>query len=270
MLLRPENIGNGARDILILAGDETRRGLDDGHFASEAAIELRKFEADIAAAEHDQMRGQKIDVHHRAVGQIGDLVEARDRWNQGPSAYIDEDLIGPEHLIGDLDLLRSDKPGVALIDRASLQRLQGSLDGRARHASDGILARLHRLHVDAHRPAEGHAIFGGTACKMRRIAARDQRFGRGAASIDAGTAEKFALDDRDFPACSHQPSRQGGTRLSGADDDRIIIRHDRPPVSPVATAGTIDSTRARRTAACRNARLDDEIGSRRSWTLRVV
>src|SRR6187200_2895914 len=121
-VLRPENLGNGARDILILAGDETRRGLDDRHSASETAIELRKFEADIAAAEDNQMRGQKIDVHHRAVGQVGNLVETRDRRNQGSSAYIDEDLISPEHLIGDLDLPRSNKSGVALIDGAAVER----------------------------------------------------------------------------------------------------------------------------------------------------
>src|SRR5216684_5031031 len=70
-----EDFGNSARDILVLARDQVRRELDDGDFASEAAIGLRKFEADIAPPEHDQMRGQKIHVHHRAVGQIRDLVE---------------------------------------------------------------------------------------------------------------------------------------------------------------------------------------------------
>src|SRR4029077_4692012 len=198
-VFRLENIGYGTRDILILARDEARRGLDHCYVASEAAVELGKFEADIAAAEHDQVRGQKIDVHHRAVGQVGNFVEPRDRWNYGAPTDIDEDLIGPEHLIGDLDLLRSDKPGVGLVDCAPLQPLQGSLDGGARRYGDGILARLHRLHVDGRCPAESHAKFGGTTCEMRRIAACDQRLGWSAASIDAGTAEKFALDDRDFP-----------------------------------------------------------------------
>jgi hypothetical protein len=79
---------------------------------------LRKFEADIAAPEHDQMRGQKIHVHHRAVGQIRDLVEPAYRRHQRPPAHIDENLIGPEHLIADFHLLWSNELGVAFEDRA--------------------------------------------------------------------------------------------------------------------------------------------------------
>ena len=80
------------------------------------------------------------------------------------------------------------------------------------------------------RAADGHAVVRGAARQVRRIGARDQRLGRGAAGIDAGAAEKLALDDGDLPACGHQPPRQRGSGLPGADDDRVIVRHDRPPV----------------------------------------
>jgi hypothetical protein len=40
------------------------------------------------------MRGEEVDVHHRAVGQVRNLVEAGYRWNRGSRANIDKDLIG--------------------------------------------------------------------------------------------------------------------------------------------------------------------------------
>ena len=54
-----EEIGDSLRDILVLARDQTRRKLDDGDLASEAPIDLRKFKADVAAAQHDRCGGRK-------------------------------------------------------------------------------------------------------------------------------------------------------------------------------------------------------------------
>src|SRR5215470_7615432 len=59
-----QDFGNSARDILVLARYQMWSELDHRDFASEAAIDLRKFEADIAPPEHDEMRRQKIHVHH--------------------------------------------------------------------------------------------------------------------------------------------------------------------------------------------------------------
>ena len=54
-----EDIGDGLRDVLVLAGDEARPQLDHRDLAAEAAIHLGELEADIAAAEHDEMPGRK-------------------------------------------------------------------------------------------------------------------------------------------------------------------------------------------------------------------
>src|SRR5262249_17262473 len=70
-----EEIGDGVRDVLVLACDQPRRKLDDRHLAAETTVRLRKFNADVASSQDDQMPRQKIDVHHRAVGQVGNLVE---------------------------------------------------------------------------------------------------------------------------------------------------------------------------------------------------
>ena len=62
-------------DVGIFAMDEARGHLDHSHLAAEAAIHLREFEPDIAAADDHKMPRQKIDRHHRAVRQIGNLIE---------------------------------------------------------------------------------------------------------------------------------------------------------------------------------------------------
>ena len=58
-----------------------------------------------------------------------------------------------------------------------------------------------------------------------------------------------------------QPTGQGGTGLPGADDDRVIVRHDRPPVSPVAAPARSTASKVRREFGCVSiSRLDDEVG----------
>ena len=51
-----EDVGDRGRDVLVLARDQARRHLDDRDLAAEAAEHLREFEADVAAADDDQMR----------------------------------------------------------------------------------------------------------------------------------------------------------------------------------------------------------------------
>jgi hypothetical protein len=90
----------------------------------------------------------------------------------------------------------------------------------------GVLARFHFFHVDADRAANGHSVFIGATCEMRRIGARDQRLGWSAAGIDAGAAENLAFDDGDLPTRGYQPPCQSRSGLSGADDDRVVVRHN--------------------------------------------
>jgi hypothetical protein len=60
-----------------------------------------------STAEHNQVRRQKVHFHHRAVGQVRDLIEPGDRRHQCASAHIDEDLVGFEHRIADLESINS-------------------------------------------------------------------------------------------------------------------------------------------------------------------
>ena len=51
-----------AADTLVLALDQARSLLDDGHLAAEAAVHLRKLEADVTAADDDEMTRQDIEI----------------------------------------------------------------------------------------------------------------------------------------------------------------------------------------------------------------
>src|ERR1051326_6687529 len=77
--------------------NEARSFFYDGDLAAEAPVHLAEFEADVAAADDEQVRRQEIHVHHAAVGEVGDLVEAGHIGDDGSSADIDEDGWGGEN-----------------------------------------------------------------------------------------------------------------------------------------------------------------------------
>ena len=68
-------------NLWILAAHDPRSGLDDGYPATEAAIGLRHFQADIAAAEYEQMRGQVIEFERLDMCQRPRRFEARNIRN---------------------------------------------------------------------------------------------------------------------------------------------------------------------------------------------
>src|SRR6185312_7656013 len=121
-------------DLLVLARDQARPDLDDRHFAAETAEHLAELEADIAAAQHQQMARQEINIHHRAVGEVGDAVEAGNLRDRRPAADIEEDPAGAQGFAADHDLMRPDEAAVTLIDGAVLAALERSFDAPGRLA----------------------------------------------------------------------------------------------------------------------------------------
>src|SRR5262249_49718926 len=78
------------RVVLVLMENEPRRHFDDRYLAAKAAVHLAEFEADIAAADNDEMVRQKIGVHHRGIRQVGHFVYAGQWRHQRPTADIDK------------------------------------------------------------------------------------------------------------------------------------------------------------------------------------
>ena len=64
-------------DVLVLAPDQPRRHLDDRHLGAEAPIHLREFEADVAAADDDEMPRHAVEREHRRVGEIRHVARRR-------------------------------------------------------------------------------------------------------------------------------------------------------------------------------------------------
>ena len=80
-------------DVLVLALDQARAVFDNGDFAAEAAEHLSELQPDIAAPDDHEMTRQKIDLHHRRVGEVRHLVEARDGGIAARAAHVDEDFL---------------------------------------------------------------------------------------------------------------------------------------------------------------------------------
>jgi hypothetical protein len=97
--------------------------LDQRQLATEATIHLTEFKSDEATAEDDEVWREKIDVHHRAVREVGNSIKAGNWGDYSARADIDKDAIGSE--IGAIycDFLFRDKAGVTLIYSATFQRL---------------------------------------------------------------------------------------------------------------------------------------------------
>ena len=207
-----QDLADRLRDVRVLARDQPLVALDDGHLAAEAPVHLAELQADVAAAEDHQVRGQEVDGHHRGVVEIGHGIDAGERRDVGATADVDEDLVGREPLVADRHLLRPDEAGVTHVDGDAVGLAQPFLDSLVGDLDDRVLARLDRLHVDPDRALDDDAEVRGPARDVRGAGARDQGLGRDAAVVDAGAAEALALDDRDAPAGLRQAVRQGPAR----------------------------------------------------------
>src|SRR5438132_133668 len=85
-----QNLADCRRNIFVFALDQPRSSFENGYFAPEAPEHLSEFKSDVAASDNDQVRGEEINVHHAAVGQIRNLVETRNRRYRGTSPHVDK------------------------------------------------------------------------------------------------------------------------------------------------------------------------------------
>src|SRR5262249_15409014 len=101
--LKLHDLLNGFRNVLVFAADQAWAHLDDCDFAAEAPVHLTEFQTDVAAADNDEVFGQKINIHHRGVVEKWYVVNAGKRGNRSAAANVDEDFFGLENLIVDDD-----------------------------------------------------------------------------------------------------------------------------------------------------------------------
>src|SRR6266446_1713148 len=77
-------------DVGILATGQPRPLLDDRDAASEAPVRLRQLEADIAAAEHDQVGRHAVELERLDMREWRGGSQVRDRRDRGMSAHVEE------------------------------------------------------------------------------------------------------------------------------------------------------------------------------------
>ena len=212
-----------ARDLAVLARDQAVAVLDHRDARAEAAVHLRELEADVAAAGDDQVLGQRVDRHHRDVGQdrhVGDAVPGR---QHRPAADVDEDLrrLEPSR--------RRPRPRSARRSARGPRSASGSASTRSISPSDAIesattrsLRALTAFMSTPIGPSMRDAVVAGAPRDVRGARAGDQRLGRDAAVVDAGAAEVLALDQRRLQTGLGEPDRERRAGLAGADHDRVV------------------------------------------------
>src|SRR6266487_390194 len=101
-----ENVPDCFGNVLIFPGYQACGLLDDGHVCTQPAVYLRELEADVAAADHDQMRRQTVEREDGGISQIRHVPDARHVGHQGPPPDIDEDAWRRQPFLSHTDAVR--------------------------------------------------------------------------------------------------------------------------------------------------------------------
>src|SRR5439155_5195502 len=70
---------------------------DHRHAAAETAVSLCQFEADVAAAEHDQVRGQTIEFERLDMRERPGVREAGGWWDRRTRPQVEEHPLARQH-----------------------------------------------------------------------------------------------------------------------------------------------------------------------------
>src|SRR5262249_11797010 len=123
---------DGGRNIFVFTRDQAMALFDYRDFAAKAAEHLPKLQADITSSNNNQMPRQKVDVHHRTVGEIRNLLDARQVGYHGSRAHIDENPLSREPGAADADFPSRFEASAPFVHGAVAQALEPTLDGGSR------------------------------------------------------------------------------------------------------------------------------------------
>ena len=179
--------------------------------APKRRIHLRELEADVAAADDDEMPRHVIEREHRRVREVRHVVNTGHVGNERAAADVDEDPRRGQQLLAHADDVRPLRTGRAPGRPCSGPCPQPLLDAGARVAETASARALPWACRSRTSPLEDDAVVGGPAGEMCRVGAGHQRLRRHAAGVDAGPAEQLAFDDRH----RHAGARSGGRRAMG-------------------------------------------------------
>ena len=199
------------RHVVVLARDEPRRHLDHRDPAAEAPVHLREFEADVAAADDDQVlaAGNRC-PSCRCWSDRGRLPGPSDRGTVGRPPVLMKISRRLEQPSVDADRVRSLEAAVTLDQRHVRRLAQPARDALVGLANDVVLARLDAAMSTRDAAVDHDAEVGARARDVRGARAGDQRLRRDAADVDAGAAEALALEDRRLASRAGKPHGERG------------------------------------------------------------
>ena len=215
-----EDVLDGGRHVLVLAGGQPRPLLDDGDVGAEPPVHLRELQRDVAAADDDEMLWQRVEFEDADVGQVVDVGSPGMSGTTARPPTLRKIRSASRTWSSTRSVCGSGEAGVAADQGAAVHALEPGLDAVAVVEHDVVLARLDLCHVDGD-VAGADAEIGPAARDVRGVRAGDQRLGRDAAGVDAGAADQLAFDHRDGLPGRGQPAGQRRPGLAGADDDRV-------------------------------------------------
>ena len=213
-------------EVGILAREDRRCDVDDGHHAAQTAERLRHLAADRPAAHDDQVRHRLAQIEHRLVREVGHGGETRNRRHRGPRSGGDHDAARADAALADVDRVTRGKASAAEdhvdAETAKPLRTVGRLDladdrrdpfHHARELGPRVVRRERKAVGVAHRVGD-----------PRRL---EQRFRRHAAIPQAVAAELVLFDQRDLGAQRRAAGRDDQAAGAAADhrDIEVGLRH---------------------------------------------
>jgi hypothetical protein len=193
-----QNVQEFDDDIGILIPEQLGTLLEDRHAAAETPEELAEFEADVPAANDQEMLRDYVQLHDRSTVEKRDILETGERGYGGTATGIDKKSVGSERALGavlqaNLDRARPGEAGFSKEEIKSGSLFDARLAAVAEARYDVPLALADTVHVN--RDTAGvDTVLGASARQISYAAARNHCFSGSATLVDACAADVYAFN----------------------------------------------------------------------------
>src|SRR5215470_2079736 len=159
-------------------------------------VSLRHFEANIATADHDEMRWQVVEFQSFDMGERSGCIEAWNVWNSSVGSEVEEDVVrrqraGPAVTQGHLEHFRRHKTPAPHDQFRAARLVVLQMPGYLTF-NHFALASTNRCHID--RDRTGHrAMLCGVPRQMRNLRVRNLVLAGHASDVDAGAPNPLPL-----------------------------------------------------------------------------
>ena len=206
------------RDVGLDHGQDPRQHLEHGDLGAELAEERGELHPDHAAADHDQALGDAVQLQdRRRVDGVLDAVDGDPRRHRTGGQ---KDVLGVDLVLADRHPTLAEQLGGPLerLDAVGLEEGGDAVHQRRHHLRFPLLGGGE---VEAQSPGLD-AELGAPAGERVELRGGEQRLGRDAAVVEAGSAKLVLLDD-DRPGA--QLRRPDGCDITGgaaADHSDVV------------------------------------------------